>query len=232
MSFDRKNDGEHCTADNSPQDAFRCSTDEDKNEFADFIFKNLPLVRAVARRFLGRGAEPEELVQAGSVGLIIAAKSFDNTRGVSFASYAFRFIEGEIRRFIRENTLIRLPRSAVGKLHFDSGERVSNTDCLGSRADSIELPSVCVSLDEEKADFYKFSNTLQTENFEEESNANMIVLKLMGKLPSIEQKIIYLRYVRDFGQKETASKLDLSQSTISKYEKRALLRMRRIVSEE
>ena len=102
MNFEQKNGGEHCTADNSPQYVFHCDADE--NEFAGFILKNLPLVRAVARRFSGRGAEPEELVQAGSVGLIIAAKSFDNTRGVSFASYAFRFIEGEIRRFIRDNT--------------------------------------------------------------------------------------------------------------------------------
>lgn len=230
MNFEQKNGGEHCTEDNSPQDVFHCDADE--NEFAGFILKNLPLVRAVARRFSGRGAEPEELVQAGSVGLIIAAKSFDNTRGVSFASYAFRFIEGEIRRFIRENTLIRLPRSAVERLHIDSGDRVSNADYSGSRADSIELPSVCVSLDEEKTKLYDFNNNLQTENFEERSNANMLALKLMGKLPPIEQKIIYLRYLCDFGQAETALKLDLSQSTISKYEKRALLRMRRIVSDE
>lgn len=100
MNFEQKNGGEHCTADNSPQYVFHCDADE--NEFAGFILKNLPLVSAVARRFSGRGAEPEELVQAGSIGLIIAAKSFDKTRGVSFASYAFRFIEGEIRRFIRE----------------------------------------------------------------------------------------------------------------------------------
>ena len=60
----------------------------------------------------------------------------------------------------------------------------------------------------------------------------MLAQKLMGKLPPIEQKIIYLRYLCAFGQAETALKLDLSQSTISKYEKRALLRMRRIVSEE
>ena len=60
----------------------------------------------------------------------------------------------------------------------------------------------------------------------------MLALKLMGELPPIERKIIYLRYLCDFGQAETALKLDLSQSTISKYEKRALLRMRRIVSEE
>ena len=83
MNFEQKNGGEHCTADNSPQDVVHCDADE--NEFAGFILKNLPLVSAVARRFSGRGAEPEELVQAGSVGLIIAAKSFDKTRGVSFA---------------------------------------------------------------------------------------------------------------------------------------------------
>ena len=176
MNFEQKNGGEHCTADNSPQYVFHCDADE--NEFAGFILKNLPLVRAVARRFSGRGAEPEELVQAGSVGLIIAAKSFDKTRGVSFASYAFRFIEGEIRRFIRENTLIRLPRSAVERLHIDSGDRVSNADYSGSRADSIELPSVCVSLDEEKTKLYDFNNTLQTENFEERSNANMLAFRL------------------------------------------------------
>lgn len=230
MNFEQKNGGEHCTADNSPQYVFHCDADE--NEFAGFILKNLPLVRAVARRFSGRGAEPEELVQAGSIGLIIAAKSFDKTRGVSFASYAFRFIEGEIRRFIRENTLIRLPRSAVERLRNDGSERASNMGCTDFYADGIGLPSVCVSLDEEKTKLYEFNNTLQTENFEERSNANMLALKLMGKLPPIEQKIIYLRYICDFGQAETALKLDLSQSTISKYEKRALLRMRRIVSEE
>lgn len=77
MNFEQKNGGEHCTADNSPQDVFHCDADE--NEFAGFILKNLPLVSAIAKRFSGRGAEPEELVQAGSVGLIIAAKSFDKT---------------------------------------------------------------------------------------------------------------------------------------------------------
>jgi len=230
MNFEQKNGGEHCTADNSPQYVFHCDADE--NEFAGFILKNLPLVSAIARRFSGRGAEPEELVQAGSIGLIIAAKSFDKTRGVSFASYAFRFIEGEIRRFIRENTLIRLPRSAVERLRNDGNERASNMGCTDFYADGIGLPAVCVSLDEEKTKLYELNNTLQTENFEERSNANMLALKLMGKLPPIEQKIIYLRYLCDFGQAETALKLDLSQSTISKYEKRALLRMRRIVSEE
>ena len=69
MNFEQKNGGEHCTADNSPQDVFHCDADE--NEFAGFILKNLPLVRAVARRFSGRGAEPEELVQAGSIGLML-----------------------------------------------------------------------------------------------------------------------------------------------------------------
>ena len=100
------------------------------------------------------------------------------------------------------------------------------------RITQVRVRTVCVSLDEEKTKLYDFNNTLQTENFEERSNANMLALKLMGKLPPIEQKIIYLRYLCDFGQAETALKLDLSQSTISKYEKRALLRMRRIVSEE
>ena len=54
MNFEQKNGGEHCTADNSPQDVFHCDADE--NEFAGFILKNLPLVRAVARRFSGREA--------------------------------------------------------------------------------------------------------------------------------------------------------------------------------
>lgn len=118
------------------------------------------------------------------------------------------------------------------RLHIDSGDRVSNADYSGSRADSIELPSVCVSLDEEKIKLIDFNNTLQTENFEERIKCKYACHELMGKLLPIEQKIIYLRYLCDFGQAETALKLDLSQSTISKYEKRALLRMRRIVSEE
>ena len=105
MNFEQKNGGEHCTADNSPQYVFHCDADE--NEFAGFILKNLPLVRAVARRFFGRGAEPEELVQAGSVGLIIAAKSFDKTRGVSFCKLCVPLYRGR-------NT------SVYSRKHFDS----------------------------------------------------------------------------------------------------------------
>ena len=69
MNFEQKNGGEHCTADNSPQYVFHCDADE--NEFAGFILKNLPLVRAVARRFSGRGAEPEELISSEGQSLVI-----------------------------------------------------------------------------------------------------------------------------------------------------------------
>ena len=66
------------------------------------------LVAAVARRFTGRGTEYEELYQAGYLGLLTALNRYDSEKGTPFAAFAFSFIEGEIRRFIRENSNIRV----------------------------------------------------------------------------------------------------------------------------
>lgn len=206
MSCEQKSGEAFCGAETPTED-----------EFEAFVSKHMPLVRALAKRFSGRGAETEELIQAGSVGLVLAAKSFDSTRGVPFAGYAFRFVEGEMRRFLRENTLIRLPRSALERFSTDKN------------ADGAELPTAFMRLDEEREDFRESDFSARTESFEESAAANMFAMQLIRALPPTEQKIVYLRYIRDFGQAETASKLGLSQGTVSKYEKRALLRMREMV---
>src|SRR2546421_7826591 len=77
----------------------------------DLIDGHLPLVRALARRYAGRGEPLDDLVQVGSVGLVAAARRFDATRGVPFAAYAAPTIDGELRRYLRDrSSTIRVPR--------------------------------------------------------------------------------------------------------------------------
>ena len=76
----------------------------------EMIGSNMGLVHACARKFIGRGAEYDDLVQAGCVGLIKAVDNFDESRGFLFSTYAVPMIEGEIRRFLRDSSFLRVSR--------------------------------------------------------------------------------------------------------------------------
>ena len=82
----------------------------DKDALEKLITQNMGLVKNIARRFMGRGTEYEDLVQIGSIGMIKAAKSFDRSFGTVFSTYAVPLIIGEIRRFLRDDGMIKVSR--------------------------------------------------------------------------------------------------------------------------
>ena len=113
------------------------------------VESHLPLVRSVARRYIGRGESLDDLVQVGAIGLVKAGNRFDRTRGVAFATFAAPVIEGEIRRHLRDkSSFMRIPREAQrarGELGHQRGELAA---ALGRSPTTAEL-AAALDVDEE-----------------------------------------------------------------------------------
>ena len=102
----------------------RKSHDGDKKAREELVEKNIGLIWCVVKRFYGRGAEPEDLFQIGSIGLLKAIDKFDFSYEVQFSTYAVPMISGEIRRFLRDDGMIKVSRS----LREPAGERKDDQD--------------------------------------------------------------------------------------------------------
>lgn len=218
------------------------STEADTRNNSDEMV-NSALVAAVARRFMNRGTEYDELFQAGYVGLLLARRGFDANRGVPFPAYAFPFIEGEIRRFLRNNRNIRIPRSALNMLL-----QSQNYDDAYERkpGEANESTEVNVRSDDRIKNVLRLFNTFATipfseigekntkevhaqvsiPSFEDDLVVNIDLKKELDRLNDLERKIIWLRYMDNKSQLETGKMLGIGQSTISRHEKSALRKLR------
>lgn len=206
---------------------------------------NKPLVYKIAGRFVGRGVELEELVELGTIGLVKAINTFEPERECAFSTYAVPLIFGEIRRFLRDDGMIKVSRESKRLCALLNAERERRLN-EGLRADvrSIaEAVGVCAedaaaalfatapvrSLDEALYDDDE-RETLASSVFDseaEERSFNSIAIRMaIEKLPELERRIIILRYFRDKSQAETAALLGLTQVKISRLEKRILLSLR------
>lgn len=204
---------------------------------------NSALVAAVARRFLNRGAEYDELFQAGYVGLLLARRGFDVNRGVPFPAYAFPFIEGEIRNFLRNNRNIRLPRSALNmilqsKNHDDVYEgkceeangmaevNVRSNDRIKSVLFQFSSFATIPFSEIEEKNAESMHAQMSIPSFENDLVVNMDLKKELERLDDLERKIIRLRYIDNKSQLESGKILGIGQSTISRHEKSALRKLR------
>ena len=175
-------------------------SDESKRDL--LIEHNLRLVAYIAKKFEGTGAMIEELISIGTLGLIKAIGTYQNGKGIKLATYASRCIENEILMFIRKNSTRKSEISIDEPLSVDSdGNELLLSDVLGSDADSVEKH---LEKEEERA----------------------IVRHLVGRLCAREREIIELRFGMQGGgeltQKEVADRLHISQSYISRLEKKIL----------
>lgn len=204
---------------------------------------NSALVAAVARRFLNRGAEYDELFQAGYVGLLLARRGFDAKRGVPFPAYAFPFIEGEIRNFLRNNRNIRLPRSVLNmilqfKNHDDAYEgkceEANGSTEINVRSNN-RIKSVLLQFSSfatipfseiEEKNAESMHAQMSIPSFENDLVVNMDLKKELERLDDLERKIIRLRYIDNKSQLESGKILGIGQSTISRHEKSALRKLR------
>ena len=222
--------------------------DGDKDAMNILIEMNLPLVSSISKKFLNRGYDYEDIFQIGSIGLVKAIKNFDNKYNVKFSTYAVPMIIGEIKRFIRDDGMIKVSRnvkSLARKIHFD---REILTKKLG-REPSVDELSEYAGINKEDIVFamesasglsYLYDTIHQddgspvllidklSENGEEDSGMiNKIALKeALRGLDDKSRQIIMLRYFKDKTQVQVAKLLGISQVQVSRIEKKVLMQMK------
>lgn len=171
------------------------------------IEHNLRLVVYIARKFENTGVGIEDLISIGTIGLIKAVKTFDYTKKIKLATYASRCIENEILMFLRKNSSQRTEVSFDEPLNTDwDGKELLLSDVLGTEGDVVLRPI--------------------------EADADRKLLSdAVGMLSQRERDIITMRFglwgQKELTQKEVADRLGISQSYISRLEKRIILRLRR-----
>lgn len=210
------------------------------------------LVYTVVKRFLGRGAEMEDLVQIGSIGLLKAVDKFDLSFQVKFSTYAVPLIAGEIKRFLRDDGMIKVSRSLKETAALIYGVREKMERRLGREPDMEELEKelglpreemmLAMEASSEVDSIYRpiyqgdGNAVLLMDKIQEKENANervlnhMLLEQLLKLLEGQERRLIDLRYFRDKTQVETARELGISQVQVSRMEKKILGKMRGAVS--
>ena len=212
------------------------------------VKENLGLVWSIVHRFANRGYEAEDLFQIGSIGLIKAIQRFDTSFQVRFSTYAVPMISGEIRRFIRDDGVIKISRSvkenywkiqqAIQKLQKQTGQDVTISqiaEATGLSADEIVLaldaPVEVDSLNKPvgigEGKEARLEDRITVKMDENEQVDNRVVLEqLLSNLNAKERQLIYLRYFQDCTQTVVAQKLQMSQVQVSRLEKKLLRTMR------
>lgn len=206
---------------------------------------NRPLVYNIAGRFVGRGADMDELVEMGTIGLVKAINTFDFSRECAFSTYAVPLIFGEMRRFLRDDGLIKVSREnkrLSALLNAERDRRLTAGEDVGVASIAA---AVGVSPQDAAAALFSTSpvRSLEEAAYDDEDSATLgatiadedapakefdkLALKLaIEKLRDTERKIIILRYFRDYSQAETARALGLTQVKISREEKKILSRLK------
>ncbi len=205
------------------------------------VEENMGLVRSIAQRFADRGTEMEDLMQIGVMGMLKAIKSFDFSYQTAFSTYAVPLIIGEIRRFLRDDGMIKVGREikkrgaaiqrakeAFFAAHGREGTSAELAALLGMSAEdfifSLDATAPVHSLSEpfgsDSEDFTLENSIADKENFTERLTDRLSLMESIKKLSTEEQKIIALRYFKDLSQQQTADILGLTQVKVSRSEKK------------
>ena len=205
---------------------------------------NRPLVYRLAGRFSGRGVDMSELVEVGTIGLVKAMNTFDFDRGCVFSTYAVPLIFGEIRRFLRDDGMIKVSREEKRLCAQLSAERerrmregLDSSIGAVARAVGVDVSDAARalfsmtpvhSLDEAAYDESDLTigGTVYDEEEGERTFDKLALQMAIEKLPDRQKKIIVLRYYRDFSQAKTAEILGLTQVKVSREEKKILATLR------
>jgi RNA polymerase sigma-B factor len=215
------------------------------------VRRYLPLAGSLARRYAGRGEAIEDLVQVANLGLVKAARRFDEQRGVGFSTYATHVINGELRRHFRDhawtlhvpradkdravrvNTAIRHERDRTG-VDPSPGElarrlELSESDIANAheawfafRAESLDAPPS----GHPDQDSSPLSDQLgRIDNEYERVNGRLTRIATMRDVCSLERRILHMRYVEDHSQSDIAAEVGLSQRSVSRLLRRTLKRL-------
>ena len=228
---------------NAQMELLRAAQAGDKEACERAVTENSGLIWCIVCRYYGRGVEADDLYQLGCLGFLKAVQGFDFSYGTCFSTYAVPKIAGEIRRFLRDDGMLKIGRSlreqaqilyssrerlrqrlgrepAISELAEDTGltpEEIARADLA---ADAPE------SLQQETAEGLTLEGTLGTEAPEEALVERIALREAIDQLPEKERMTILLRYFRSLTQEQTARVLGVSQVQISRLERRGLQRLR------
>lgn len=220
----------------------------DKAARETLVEENMGLVYTIVRRFAGRGHEMEDLIQIGSIGLLKAIDKFDTSFEVRFSTYAVPMIAGEIKRFLRDDGMIKVSRSlkeTAGKAYMireilekKNGREPTLEEIsaeIGATREDIVLAMESAAEVESlhKTIYQGDGNAISLmDKLEEQSNPNeellnhMLLRELLEGLPREERILIQMRYFDEKTQTEVAKVLGISQVQVSRYEKKILKKLR------
>ncbi|MBE6680223.1 MAG: sigma-70 family RNA polymerase sigma factor [Ruminococcaceae bacterium] len=226
------------------------SQNGDNSAMEELVKNNAGLVQSIAVKFSGRGVDFEDLVQIGNIGMLKAIRSFDLERGVVFSTYAVPLIFGEIRRFLRDDGLIKIcrPQKKLGAMLMRAKENYISEKGTSPRIE--EIAKICGVSPEEAAsalcavsptvslseplfgdeDNFTLENTLFVQDESDKMLERLSLGEALAKLPELWQKIVVFRYYRDLSQQSTAELLGLSQVKISREEKKLIEFLRKQMS--
>lgn len=236
---------------NKNQELLERAATGDENATAELMNINTGLVRSIAIRFRDRGVEYEDLIQIGSIGMLKAIRSFDFSKGTAFSTYAVPLIVGEIRRFIRDDGLIKVSRiyKQQGALLMKERERYVAEN--GEEPKIEELAKICGLTIEEAAvaidatasvnslsaslngddEGFTLENTISADKSDIDAKLEHIALtQAISTLPPLWRKIIVLRYMKELSQQTTAKMLGLTQVKVSREEKKIFEALRKKLS--
>lgn len=220
----------------------------DESVLEELMLSNMGLVRSCASRFVGRGVEYEDLVQIGSIGLLRAARAFRVELGCMFSTYAVPLIIGEIKRFLRDDGMVKVSRKlkSTGLQVMKAAELFSKEHgrepTLVEIAERVELSpeevaealaatgpvsSLNESANEDDAPLEYF--LADKENPLEGITDRIALSEAIKSLPPRRRQIVYLRFFKELSQSETGKALGISQVKVSREEKIILQELRKVL---
>ncbi len=219
----------------------------DRAASEQLVEENAGLIRAVARRYYGRGVEPDDLFQLGSLGFLKAVAGFDTAFGTQFSTYAVPKIAGEIRRFLRDDGTVKVSRTlkeracAVRQARDRLCKTLGREPVLSELAGELELTVEEIAEAEAAADpvasiqqpagdsELTLESVLSDGALEDRVVERLALRQALEQLPQREARVIVLRYYHGLTQERAAKLLGVSQVQVSRIEKKALAQLRELL---
>lgn len=226
------------------EDLIRLAQSGDKTASETLVCENSGLIWSVARRFLGRGVEGDDLYQLGCLGFLKAVEGFDLEYGTQFSTYAVPKISGEIRRFLRDDGAVKVSRTIKEQAATIKMARNNLTNTLGREPTITEISEKTGFTAEEIAvaetataatesiqretgeDGFSLEDVLTDTQTEDVLVEKISLRQAISNLPEREKMVIQLRYFHGLTQERVAKVLDVSQVQVSRIEKKALSNLR------
>ena len=228
----------------STQTLIRAAQAGDRSAAEQLVVENSGLIWSIARRYFGRGTEPDDLYQLGCVGFLKAVAGVDLSYGTQFSTYAVPKIAGEIRRFLRDDGQVKVSRSLKERAAQIHQARTRLTGTLGREPAVSELAAelgltpeeiamaetatgMAESIQRESGDEgFSLEDVLCTDGMEDRILESLSLRNALSHLTERERMVIDLRYFHGLTQQKIAGLLGVSQVQVSRIEKKALTNLR------